>query len=150
MDYIKIRFTKDFDDLGSTFEKTVEDLFRSINPMYRIAEQTWKPQMDMYETPDEIIIMGEIAGVNKEDLELEISSKAVRVQGNRTQSPRIDNAKYRLAEIQYGKFERVLYLPSPIDPEVVSASYSNGFLQVRLAKLELNKTLKFQFQKNSC
>jgi HSP20 family protein len=142
MDYIKIRFTKDFDDLGSTFEKTVEDLFRSINPMYRIAEQTWKPQMDMYETPDEIIIMGEIAGVNKEDLELEISSKAVRVQGNRTQSPRIDNAKYRLAEIQYGKFERVLYLPSPIDPEVVSASYSNGFLQVRLAKLELNKTFK--------
>ena len=142
MDYIKIRFTKDFDDLGSTFEKTVEDLFRTISPMFRIAEQTWKPQMDMYETPDEIIIMGEIAGVNKEDLELEISSKAVRVQGNRTQSPRIDNAKYRLAEIQYGKFERVLYLPSPIDPEVVSASYSNGFLQVRLAKLELNKTFK--------
>jgi HSP20 family protein len=128
--------------MGSTFEKTVEDLFRTINPMFTIAEQKWKPQMDIYETPDEIIIMGEIAGVNKEDLELEISSKAVRVQGNRTQSPRIDNAKYRLAEIQYGKFERVLYLPSPIDPEVVSASYANGFLQVRLAKLELNKTYK--------
>ena len=142
MDYIKIRFTKDFDDLGSTFEKTVEDLFRSINPMYRIAEQTWKPQMDMYETPDEIIIMGEIAGVNKEDLELEISGKAVKIQGKRSQFPRIDNAKYRLAEIQYGKFERVLYLPSPIDPEVVSASYTNGFLQVRLAKLVLDKTFK--------
>jgi HSP20 family protein len=142
MDYIKIRFTKDFDKMGSTFEKTVEDLFRTINPMFTIAEQKWKPQMDIYETPDEIIIMGEIAGVNKEDLELEISSKAVRVQGTRTQSPRIDNAKYRLAEIQYGKFERVLYLPSPIDPEVVSASYANGFLQVRLAKLELNKTYK--------
>jgi HSP20 family protein len=142
MDYIKIRFTKDFDHLGSSFEKTVEDLFRTINPMFRIAEQKWKPQMDMYETPDEIIIMGEIAGVNKEDLELEISSKAVKVQGNRTQCPRIDNAKYRLAEIQYGKFERILYLPSPIDPEVVSASYTNGFLQVRLAKLKLDKTFK--------
>jgi HSP20 family protein len=142
MDYIKIRFTKDFDNLGSSFEKTVEDLFRTINPMFRIAEQKWKPQMDMYETPDEIIIMGEIAGVNKEDLELEISSKAVRVQGNRAQVPRIDNAKFRLAEIQYGKFERILYLPSPIDPEVVSASYTNGFLQVRLAKLKLDKTFK--------
>jgi HSP20 family protein len=142
MDYIKIRFTKDFDQLDSTFEKTVEDLFRTINPMFTIAEQKWKPQMDMYETPDEIIIMGEIAGVNKEDLELEISSKAVRVQGIRSQFPRIDNAKYRLAEIQYGKFERVLYLPSPIDTEVVSASYTNGFLQVRLAKLELDKTFK--------
>ena len=142
MDYIKIRFIKDFDQLDSNFEKTVEDLFRTINPMFRISEQKWKPQMDMYETPEEIIIMGEIAGVNKEDLELEISSKAVRVQGKRTQFPRIDNAKYRLAEIQYGKFERVLYLPSPIDPEVVSASYANGFLQVRLAKLELDRTFK--------
>jgi HSP20 family protein len=110
--------------------------------MFTIAEQKWKPQMDMYETPDEIIIMGEIAGVNKKDLELEISSKAVKIQGKRSQFPRIDNAKYRLAEIQYGKFERVLYLPSPIDPEVVSASYTNGFLQVRLAKLELDKTFK--------
>ena len=142
MDYIKIRFTKDFDQLDKKKEKTVEDLFRTINPMFRIAEQKWKPQMDMYETPDEIIIMGEIAGVNKEDLELEISSKAVKIQGKRSQFPRIDNVKYRLAEIQYGRFERVLYLPSPIDPEVVSASYSNGFLQVRLAKLELDKTFK--------
>ncbi len=142
MDYIKIRFTKDFDQIGSKFEKTVEDLFRTINPMFTIAEQKWKPQMDMYETPDEIIIMGEIAGVKKEDLELEISSKAVKVQGSRTQFTRMDNATYRLAEIQYGKFERVLYLPAPIDPEVVSASYTNGFLQIRLAKLAQDKTFK--------
>ena len=142
MDYIKIRFISDFDQLDPEFEKTIDDMFRPIRPMFMLSARKWKPQMDIYETPDEIIIMGEIAGVNKEDLELEISSKAVRVQGNRTQSPRIDNAKYRLAEIQYGKFERVLYLPSPIDPEVVSASYANGFLQVRLAKLELNKTFK--------
>ena len=140
MDYIKIRFTKDFDQIDSKFEKTFEDLFRSINPMITFTERRWRPQMDIYETPDEIIIMGEIAGVTKEDLELEISSKAVRIQGNRTQSPRIDNATYRLAEIQYGNFERILYLPAPIDPEVVSASYANGFLQVRLAKLELDKT----------
>jgi len=142
MDFIKIRFTDSFDHLGSEFEKTVEDIFRTINPMCSIAERKWKPQMDIYETPEEIIIFGEIAGVQKEDLELEISSKAVKIQGNRTQSQRIENASYRLAEIQYGKFERILYLPAPIDPEVVSASYSNGFLQIRLAKLALDKTFK--------
>jgi len=142
MDYIKIRFTDDFDQLESKFEKTVEDIFRAINPMFTIAERKWKPQMDIYETQDEIIIMGEIAGVTKEDLELEISSKAVRIQGNRVPMTRIENATYRLAEIQYGKFERILYLPAPIDPEVVSASYSNRFIHVRLPKLSLDKTFK--------
>jgi HSP20 family protein len=142
MDYIKIRFTDDFDHLESELEKTFEDMFRTLRPIFTLAERQWKPQMDIYETPDEIIILAEIAGVNKEDLELEISSKAVRVYGNRTGLPRIDNATYRLAEIQYGKFERILYLPTPIDPEVVSASYTNGFLQVRLAKLSLDKVHK--------
>jgi HSP20 family protein len=142
MDYIKIRFTDDFDQLESEFEKTFEDMFRAISPMFTLAERKWKPQMDIYETPDEIIILAEIAGVNKEDLELEISSKAVKVHGNRTEFPRLENATYRLAEIQYGRFERILYLPSPIDPEVVSASYSNGLLTIRLAKLLLDKTRK--------
>jgi HSP20 family protein len=117
-------------------------MFRTINPMFAVAERRWKPQMDIYETPEEIIILAEIAGVNKENLELEISSKAVKIFGHRSEYPRIDNATYRLAEIQYGKFERILYLPAPIDPEVVSASYSNGFLQVRLAKLPTEKTHK--------
>ena len=144
MDYIKIRLTKDVDRLSSELEKTYEEMFRAINPMFTLSERTWKPQMDIYETPDEIIILAEIAGVKKEHLELEISSKAVRIYGNRTEFPKIENATYRLAEIQYGKFERILFLPAPIDPEVVSASYSNGFLQVRLAKLKLNKTHKVQ------
>jgi HSP20 family protein len=142
MDYIKIRFTNDFDQLETKFEKSIEEMFRTINPMFTLTERRWKPQMDIYETPDEIIILAEIAGVNKEDLELEISSKAVKIFGNRSEYFRIENATYRLAEIQYGKFERILYLPSPIDPEVVSASYTNGFLQVRLAKLALDRPHK--------
>ena len=142
MDYIKIRFISDFDQLDSKFEKTIDEMFRSISPMFTLSARKWKPQMDIYETPDEILILAEIAGVNKEDLELEISSKAVKIYGNRTEFPRVKNATYRLAEIQYGRFERILFLPAPIDPEVVSASYSNGFLQVRLAKLSLDKIRK--------
>ena len=142
MDYIKIRFTSDFDQLGSDFEKTCEDMFCSISPTFTLTERIWKPQMDIYETPEEIIIRAEIAGVDKENLEVEISNRAVRIYGNRTEIPSIDNATYRLAEIQYGKFERILFLPALIDTETVSSSYQNGFLQVRLVKLPLDKTYK--------
>ena len=135
MDYIKIRFTDDFDQLGSQLEKSLESMFQSLNPRFTLSEHAWKPLMDIYETPEEIIVLADIAGVEKENLELEISSKAVRIHGRRNETWRLDNATYRLAEIQYGKFERTLYLPAPIDTEVVSASYTNGFLNIRLAKL---------------
>ena len=144
MDYIKIRFGNDFDQLASKLDKTFEEMLRSrlMSPMFTSSERTWSPQMDIYETPDEIIIQAEIAGVDKENLEVEINSKAVRIYGKRSEIPLVKNATYRLAEIQYGKFERILFLPTPVDTELVTSSYSNGFLKIRLSKLPVDVTHK--------
>ena len=138
MEYIKIKFGSDFDAGSSGFEKSMDGMFRSINPLFSLCARAWNPQMDIYETHEEIIIRAEIAGVDKDNLEVEINSKAARIRGKRTEMSRIENATYRLAEIQYGCFERILFLPSPIDTEIVSAAYLNGFLQIRLAKLPVN------------
>ena len=113
-----------------------------MSPAFTFGERTWKPPMDMNETPDEIVIVAEVAGVDKDDLEVEISSKAVKIQGSRIARHCTDDTTYRLAEIQYGRFERILYLPAPIDPEVVSAGYTNGFLEIRLAKMPMEKSHK--------
>ncbi|MEN8244724.1 MAG: Hsp20/alpha crystallin family protein [Thermodesulfobacteriota bacterium] len=142
MDYIKIRFSKEFEKVQSQVESSIEDIFRSINPMFSLEERTWKPSMDIYETTDDIIIRAEVAGVDKDRLEVEISNRAVKIFGTRQELPRSANATYRLAEIQYGNFERVLYLPAPIDTENVSTSYANGFLQIRLAKQKVEKAYK--------
>lgn len=142
MDFIKIRFSDEFSEFDSQFEQSVEDAFRSLNPIFCLGKRTWKPQVDIYETDEEIIIRAEISGADKESLEVEVSSRAVKIYGTRAELPRIDNATYRLAEIQYGNFERILYLPVPIDTEIVSASYSNGFLEIRLAKQLLDKIHK--------
>jgi len=54
----------------------------------------------------------------------------------------VKHTTYRLAEIQYGKFERILFLPTPIDTDKVSASFLDGFLQIRLLKMMMDVTHK--------
>jgi len=144
MDYIKIRFGNNLDQLSSNFEKNIEDIFRSMSPRFACTECTWIPPMDIYEAPEEIIILAEIAGVNKDDLDIEINTKAVKITGKRIYMPRLENATYRLAEIRCGKFERILFLPAPINTEKVTASYLDGMLHIRLAKLQTDKTHKIQ------
>ena len=56
MEYIKIKFGSDFDAVSSGFEKSMEDMFRSINPIFTLCDRAWNPQMDIYETHEEIII----------------------------------------------------------------------------------------------
>jgi len=135
MDYIKIRFGNDFDQLVPKFEKTVEEMFRSMSPMFTLSERAWRPQTDICETSEEIFILAEMAGVSKDDLLVEVNSKAVRIYGKRVGMPVKGNVTYRLAEIQYGRFERVLFLPALIDTDKVTASFSDGFLKIRFAKL---------------
>lgn len=144
MKQIKINFGDEMDRFGSDIEKTIQDFFRPrpVNPMFACKDCSWIPQMDMYETPEEIVIWAELAGVDKDDLDVEINSKAVRIFGARKEIPRGPKGTYRLAEIRYGKFERVLYLPSPVDPEVVSSTFSNGMLAIRMAKQAVHKTHK--------
>ena len=142
MQYIKIRFCSELNCIDSEFERSIEDVFRSPSPIFKLSERVWLPQMDIYETMEEIVINAEIAGVKKEDLEVEITSKAVRIFGFRSANTGRERITYRLAEIQFGKFDRILYLPAKIDPGKVSSFYENGFLQIRLSKLPPGRTHK--------
>jgi HSP20 family protein len=134
MEYIKIRFGKNLGQMHSRLQKTIDEMFQQVNPMVVLQEQTWHPQMDVYETSEEIIIVGEISGVNKEDLEVEVDQKAVKITGVRRETARVPGMRYHLAEIVYGRFERILFLPVPINPEEVQASYVNGLLKINMVK----------------
>ena len=134
MDYIKIRFGSGLEGFSSELEKTIGEIFQSVTPAFTLSPQRWKPQMDIYETPTQIILLAMIAGVLMEDLVVELDSNAVRISGKRMEAQRGGNVRFHLAEVPYGPFERTLYLPAPIDPEKVTASYTNGMLQIRMAK----------------
>lgn len=134
MEYIEIRFGDNFENRTKD-DRSFHDMFQSVNPMFCLSKRIWKPQMDIFETRNEIIIHAEIAGVKKDDIRIEVSHKAVKITGHRKSVQPDNPATYRLAEIQFGDFERVLFLPSVINTEKVSASFSNGFLEITMQKL---------------
>lgn len=140
MDYIKIRFGSELDQLNAGFERNLEEMFRAFSPRFTCTECSWTPPMDIFETADHVVIFAEVAGVKKDDLEIEVNSKAVKISGRRTELPRVEKATYRLAEIQCGRFERTLFLPTQINTEEVTATCENGMLRLELAKMPVKKT----------
>ncbi len=142
MDYVKIRFDRDFDGLTSGGDRSFDGMYQTLTPQFTLTDQSWNPAVDVYQTPKRTIIRMEIAGVAKEDLSVEVNRRAVRICGKRRELPRRKNAAYRLAEIRYGRFERIVYLPEAIDTDEVSSTYTNGFLEIRLARLKSAKVRK--------
>jgi len=72
--------------------------------------------------------------VLKEDIVVELDQGAVKVSARRREAPRVPGMRYHLAEMAYGSFERILLMPVPIDPEKVTASYTNGQLRIAMGK----------------
>jgi HSP20 family protein len=142
MDYIKIRFAESPEEAGSEFYRTIEEMLRVANPRFSLFLHRWRPQIDIYETELEIIIQAEIAGVRQEEIQLEIASATVKISGNREGGAQEEDARYRLAEIPCGYFERTLSLPALIDTETATAVYRNGLLKIRLTKRPVREVHK--------
>ena len=138
MKQIKIQYGAHLEPRGAE-DSSFEEIFQAASPVFSLSKRIWRPQMDIFETDNEIIIQAEIAGVGKDDILIDVSAKAVKISGVRRVSQPDPSASYRLAEIQFGQFERVLQLPSVIDVSKVFSHFNNGFLELTLGKLRMGE-----------
>jgi len=122
MDYVEISFTADLGEVDTDFRRTIDEMFLLINPLSTHFQQVWRPQIDVCETPENIVVLADIAGVAREELHVEIGRRMVKISGRRRERPPTENMRYSLAEIPYGYFERSFALSAPIEMEAVSAT----------------------------
>jgi HSP20 family protein len=93
-------------------------------------ETHWIPNTDVYVTDGAIIIKIELAGMQRENLELTIDGPRLRISGQRPDGCRPSQCKFLVMEINYGAFENVIELPEGYDLSRAKASYQNGFLRI--------------------
>ncbi len=106
--------------------------YSPLNWRLIIRTHAWRPPTDVYETEGAIIVRVEIAGMNDNDFAVELNGHILSIHGVRQDAP--EHRAYHQMEIHFGEFSIELELPVPIEPNLVEAVYSNGFLRVTLPK----------------
>ncbi len=96
----------------------------------------WVPTADMYETDAAIIIQMELAGIEKDSLEILFQEEHLVLRGNRPLNSRMQSAKIHRLECLYGQFQRMFRIPHPVDARKISAVYEQGVLKIVLPKVE--------------
>jgi len=137
MNFIKIRFGN---SLEEEFQKAIEEVFNLAKPALPQHECFWMPHVDVYESPDELVVLADLAGMNREEINIEINREKIKIAGVRKMMALGKNARYCLAEIPHGYFERNIILPRAVSAESAVASYADGILMIRVNKLPANVT----------
>jgi HSP20 family protein len=99
-----------------------------------LAQARWQPGADTYETATSVEIIVDLAGVEEEDVEVQVFEDALVVEGRRQLPACQAGAVYHAAGIRQGPFRVELPLPAPVDPERAEARYDRGLLRVTLPK----------------
>jgi HSP20 family protein len=120
------------DDLDRWLERLVEEPLgwrgsTSFAPM---------PHIEVHESDDEVVVMVEVPGVNRDDLDLTITSEGLVVRGEMRDEREDERRDYRLAQSRYRAFVRAVPLPPGLDLDGAKASLRNGVLTVRFAKVD--------------
>ncbi len=103
--------------------------------------------IDVYQTPSEIVIESPIAGVDADNLDVQVSHDAVVIRGERRRGTESRGQDYLYQECYWGRFSRSVILPQEIDAENAVATFTNGVLRVQLPKMirRTSKKLKVRF-----
>ena len=105
-----------------------------IFPPFTTGKMTFAPRTDVYEKDGMLVFKAEMPGLTKEDVQVEVADGDLVIKGESKAEKETKDAAYYRMERTYGGFYRRLPLPFEVKPEQITASLTDGVLEVQIRK----------------
>lgn len=125
------------------------DLVSLRQAMDRLFEESWvRPRagwllpteetlaIDMYETPDNVVVKTAVPGVKPEDIDIAITGNTLTIVGETEAEEKVEEENYIRRERRHGRFSRSVALPSSVQGEKAEATFEHGLLTLTTPKAE--------------
>jgi HSP20 family protein len=121
-------------------QREFDRLFKEAVPRFfgesELSTRTWAPAVDIFETPENIVLKAELPGIDPKDVEVRVEDNTLYLKGERRFEKEVKEESYHRVERSYGSFARSFSLPNSIDAEKVGAEYKDGVLTLTMPKRE--------------
>jgi HSP20 family protein len=136
-----------FSNLGRRVNKLSDQLMQKGYFNFCPSE-TWTPSVNLYETDASYLVCVDLAGVDKEKIDVEVLDNQLTLKGTR-EVPMLDGLmpshdepssgsprrlRVHLMEVDHGAFCRQVELPEDVLREQITAQYLNGMLWIEIPK----------------
>ena len=102
--------------------------------------------VDVYQEKENIVIRSTVAGVNPDDIDIDINNDMITIRGKRSSAVDIEEEDYFYRECYWGSFSRSIILPCEVQANKVKAALKNGVLIVTLPKIKTHRSVKISLQ----
>ena len=132
-----------FGSMARHMGKILDQLNKGYYSFY--PNETWTPNVNLYETENAYQVCVDLAGVEKEKIDIEVTKQRLVLKGARSVPTSANlgtgdaerhgrKTRIHLMEIDHGSFARVVGLPEDVHGDRITAEYRNGMLWIELPK----------------
>ena len=123
------------------FDRLFDDMINDLIPTFSrdLGEDFFAkgsyPKVNVINHEDFIEIEAAIPGMDRSDIDVEITDSVLTIQGNSNQNTKISDEQYVKREIKRSAFKRSFALNDNLDSENISASFDKGILTLGIPKI---------------
>lgn len=128
------------EDVHRKMEQFLSHISRSGGAGSRFSACLWEPPIDVYEMEDELVVLCELPGIDRDRIELIAEGQTLTIRGERRRATAGAERRYHRMEVCFGGFERVIDLPAEVDAASARAAYRDGFLHVAFRKIHADRS----------
>ena len=118
-------------DLFDGFQRELNQLLGASS---RCLESTWSPSINFFDEKDQFRLKADLPGIDSKNIELSVQDDTLILKGERVKDYEEEKQHGHYVERIYGKFQRVIELPTPVETDKIKASYKDGVLDVVIPK----------------
>jgi HSP20 family protein len=115
--------------------RQMDRMLEDFAPVKRV-EPTWKPAVELKSNDTEFVLRAQLPGIEAKDLDIKVSRNGVALSGEHQFENTTEENGYLHSEFRYGKFQRVIPLPAPVQNDQVQAEFKDGILTLTLPKVQ--------------
>lgn len=135
---IKKLKTTDKETLEKTEKKALEQSEETT-----WAGNTYEPAVDIWESDEELVLMADVPGAGKDDVEIDLHDDVLTIDARVTPDD-YEGLRPLYSEYNVGNYYRRFSLGETIDQQKISAEMEEGVLRVTLPKREKAKPRKIK------
>lgn len=104
------------------------------------------PPLDMWEDKDHYVVTADVAGYDKEQIDVSIEDGFLVLKGKRSESSKREEGGFLINERRQGEFERRVAMPRRIDPAHIHATLDKGQLRIDVPKVPDPEARRIEIQ----
>lgn len=90
----------------------------------------WAPKMDVFEKNGNLVLKADLPGMTRQDIEVKMENGDLVLSGERKEEKEVKEDDFYRCERSFGSFYRRFPLDFEVDPNQITAKFTDGVLEV--------------------